>query len=775
MCVSARSKKSFLFAGMSSLCLMAAQPGNAQTAPTPSTPAQATDNASAPSNDGLEVITVVGEKKETALQKAPLSITSLSAETLDQDNVKSVADLNTLVPGLTVAKNEGYQTSIAIRGVGFEADQNDSAQPSVSFHLDGIYIASPIALNQNFLDIDHVEVLRGPQGTVFGQNSTGGAINVITKAPNFDGVSGNGDVSYGTYNLFNSRASVNVPINDKVAVRISAQQSQHDGFAEATRVPGQPHYGLDDEDNSAGRLQVLLAPTDDFTALLRAQYYRSDTHDGEQKNVLDPLSDPRKTSEDFPDKYAMRHQLDSLTLQWDLPWFSVKSLTSLQLLKEEQEIDNDHMYYGFYVPHDIVPLTDHRQKTFTQEVNLTSNPGGTIDWIAGAFLLNDVNKPRFFEFYAPTASDVFSYPATLPTSQPLPSDVGFVTESRLTRTSGSLYGQATYHLLDSLRVTGGLRYTHEHASAYVSDYWDHYAPASQYVTSGQAVTGKAEIDYDLAPKNMVYVSYSKGYKPGGTNLNQSAEMVSAIFRPEKVDAYELGSKNQFLGDKLRINAAGFYYDYSNYQFQAEDPVPFQGGVANVPSAYIEGVESDFSALLPDHLRLDGNMSLERGEFTSDYLALDAAAAATATAQAAALGYSAFDPRTIAMRAAAAQNLNHESLPKLPHLQGAVSLTHTLDMGDHGTLTSKMEYQYRGSYIYRVFNNSALDRVPMYGLWNLYFSYAPPEGNWTIDLIATNLFDRAGIDSRFTNAFGIQTTVQQYVPPRQVIAKVAYTF
>jgi iron complex outermembrane receptor protein len=201
------------------------------------------------SGEQIADIVVVGEKRSVNLQSAPLAISAISADALRERNVVDVADLNGFVPGLTVSKSEGNERVIAIRGIGYETAQNPNSQPGVAFHIDGVYIAHVVALNQDLLDVDHVEVLRGPQGTVFGQTSTGGAINVITRKPVFDRYTGEASVSYGNYNYVRTEGTLNVPLAQNLAIRGTVQYLRHDGYGYATQVPGYSKFGLDDADD----------------------------------------------------------------------------------------------------------------------------------------------------------------------------------------------------------------------------------------------------------------------------------------------------------------------------------------------------------------------------------------------------------------------------------------------------------------------------------------------------------------------------------------------
>ena len=222
--------------------------------------ALALDSAAQDRASPLEEMIVTAEKRSESLQDLSQAVTALSGEDVDNRNITSFVDLSSIAPGVTVAKNEGFKTVIAIRGVGNEANQNAIANPSVSYHLDGIYVASPFALHTDFMDLERIEVLRGPQGTLFGQNSTGGAINVITKAPDTEEFSGKADITTGNYNLVRARGSVNVPISDTVALRASAASHNHDGFSRNVTLD----QGLDQADSISARARLLWAPTDNL-------------------------------------------------------------------------------------------------------------------------------------------------------------------------------------------------------------------------------------------------------------------------------------------------------------------------------------------------------------------------------------------------------------------------------------------------------------------------------------------------------------------------------
>ena len=180
----------------------------------------------------IEEVFVTAEKRSESLQDISQAVTALSDQDIESKNIESMVDLSAIVPGVTVSKNEGYKTVISIRGVGNETNQNAIAAPSVAFHMDGIFIASPFALQTDFIDVDRIEVIRGPQGTLFGQNSTGGAINVISKKPAMNESFGKTDITFGNYGLKKFRSSNNIPLGQNIASRISFAINERDGFSD---------------------------------------------------------------------------------------------------------------------------------------------------------------------------------------------------------------------------------------------------------------------------------------------------------------------------------------------------------------------------------------------------------------------------------------------------------------------------------------------------------------------------------------------------------------
>jgi iron complex outermembrane receptor protein len=745
----------------------------------------------------LEEVVVTAERRPVDLQKSALSVSAVTAETLTQGNITDITGLNGLVPGLVVARSGGGERVISIRGIGSETPENTNTQPGVSYHVDGVYIFNSIAANAAFIDVAQVEVLRGPQGTMFGQGSTGGTINVVSNKPALDSYDGTVNLGGGNHGLFKGDAAVNVPLGDKFAIRGAVQRYEHDGYAKATGVAGHPDYPLDQADETGWKLSGLWAPTDDLSVTLSTIQYKSDTNGPAQKNILDPNPNPRELTQDYPGRSLVDTKLYSAIVKYNLPWATLTSISSYQRLLSKQAWDADALtadlfYAETYSPltfggyrYDHVPLWRSRGKSYTQEFNLTSKTEGPFQWIAGAVYLKSTNSQYIVEYNADDNNLVTPpLPEDTAWDDPRVAALSYAELSSITRKSWAAYFQGTYQINDKLSLTAGLRYNDDKYSGEAASNGSatsgaYLQPAPTEGLGTRETTGKLALNYQYTPANMLYASYTRGYKPGGINSSAASGnsySIKPTFQPETVDSLEIGSKNRFMGNTLQLNLSAFVYDYKNMQFLEEDPILYGEGASNAPSARIYGLEAETSWLASSHWRIEGSVSLLKGEFNKDYYALDQAKAEAAQNAAGYPGYlfwTNFFPAVLA-RDAARQNINGNDVPKLPDVQGSLSATYTDHVGP-GFLTAKAEYTYRGQYQYRLFNEGAIDTVPSYDVVNLFFKYEPDDSKFSLSLSVTNLFDSDGLNSRFSDPYGSAQVTDTYIPPRQWIASVGYKF
>ena len=730
----------------------------------------------------FEEVLVTAEKRSESLQDLSQAITVLTGEDLDTRQVTSFVDLSAIAPGVNIAKNEGFKTVITIRGVGNEANQNAIANPSVSYHLDGIYVASPFALQTDFLDLERIEVLRGPQGTLFGQNSTGGAINVVTTAPSMDSSFGKADLTLGDYGLIKARAAYNLPLSDTLAVRASIISNKRDGFTDNLTL-GQD---LDDANSMSARVRVLYEPSDNFRANFTAQFFDEDRNGAAQKGLLDPTPGARKLRQNSIAEYELESQLYSAVLEWDFEKFSVKSLTSYQDDDILIRRDNDRNDLDFLPPFAQLPSSydpeTNKQTTITQEVNLVSSEPlfGKLEWVAGVFYLDTDVEISILERLDFGFDGTFD-PFTIETIYAYGGDVGFISDSKPERDSTSMYGQGTWNLSETWRTVFGLRYTEDEVYSSVTNYYGREGTDILEIESDK-VTGRLVVEHDINDSTMLFGSFTKGFKPGGSNLTYGTEAVVApivvlpIFNEEIVNAYEIGLKTDLADGRARLNAAAFYYDYKNLQYQATDPEVFNGGVGNIPASEIFGAELEFSAFLSDSLILDARMAWLDTEITSDHLALDNVQSEAAGNALLGQGFDLFSDEIQIARADQIQNVNGNELAKTPSFTGNLSLNWTKELEAWGEMRSTLQYTYRGDFKHRIFNNADTDIVPSYDVLDLVIGFYPGAGeSWHAELVAKNLTDEDGINARFTDVFGVGATGDELIGPRQLMVRFGMDF
>ena len=729
----------------------------------------------------FEEVIVTAEKRTESLQDLSQAVTALSDEELDNRQINTFVDLSAIAPGVNIAKNEGFKTVITIRGVGNEANQNAIANPSVSYHLDGIYVASPFALQTDFLDLERIEVLRGPQGTLFGQNSTGGAINVITKAPTIDEVYGTADLTLGNYDLVRARGAINVPMGDMVAMRASFGTNKHDGFTENLVLDQE----LDDADSISARLRFLIEPSDTFRIHLTGQYFDEDRNGAAQKGLMDTTRDARELRQDSLAEYQLTSELYSAVLEWDLEPFTVKSLSSYQ--KDDVLIrrDNDRHDLDSLPPFALLPsfydAETSELKTFTQEFNLISADPlfGKLDWVAGVFYLDTKIDGSILERLDFGFDGVFD-PFTVEDVYNFTGDFGFISDAEPERESLSVYGQGTWHFNDDWRTVFGLRYTEDEVYSEVTNFYGRSGTEILEIETDK-VTGRLVLEHDFNDYTMGYVSFTRGFKPGGSNLTFGREeeiapiVVLPTYDEEVVDAYEIGLKTDLADGRVRVNTAAFYYDYEGLQYQATDPEVFEGGVGNIPESEIYGAELEFAAFLTDNLVLDARMAWLETEITEDHLALDNVQSDKVTNALIGQGFDLFSPEIQRARATQVQNVKGNELAKTPGFTGNLALNWDAELGNWGDMRTTFQYTYRGDFKHRIFNNDETDVVDSYDVIDLVVGFYPGASDWRVELIGKNLTDEDGINARFTDVFGVGATGDELIAPRQYMVRFGLDF
>ena len=744
-----------------------------------STPAATAENLE------LEEITVTARKTEVALQDAAIAVSVTSGEDFDRSNILKLDNFNGYTPGLVVAKNDGAGRVVSIRGIGWETAQNIASQPSVLTYIDGLYLANPLSMGLDLGELERIEVFRGPQGTEFGQGTTGGAINLVTKKPILGEYAGYTQLGLGTYSTLNARGAFNLPLGENAAIRASLQKHTHDGFSEIKggELDG---YELDDADSFTGRLAFLWEPSDTLSVLLQGFVHESDQNAAAQKNIDDPNPDPRELTQDFPGIFKLDNQSASLSIEWETAsGLIVKSMTGYQKLEKKQSTDGDRLTedtvsidrLGFYSPDnwDVLPFWDNDSEALSQEINISSK-GEKLDWVIGAYYLDHDNYNYFLEA---TGSAPFSASAaavsnpSLANLPPFQSVLNFNEERTVSRKDIAAYGQATYRVNEKLALTAGIRWQDEKQTDFGQQFFGIFGPFSRD-TNDDAVTWKIGVDFNITDDNMIYGLVSTGWKNGGTNpgaITGGAIILPVSFEPEEVTSFEIGSRNTFMEGRVRLNITAFFYDHENLQYIFEDPVPHGGGTNTIPNLEESGIESEFSAQLSETWRLDGMLSWQDGKIKDDHFALDPIDFREALAPG--IGYYTDGGFGAKMGLAYSTNLKGNEPPKMPDVMARLGLTNTYTFDSGAELSSRVEYVHRGKMQARVFNNPMYDNIPSYNTLNLSFSYDMVTSPMTFGLIISNATDEDGVNNIFNNPFGIWSTSSEYIPPREVIASIKY--
>ena len=528
--------------------------------------AQAAHAQAEEKRQALEEVVVTAERREVNLQDTPISATVLTADSLATQGVKNILDIQQVAPSVVInAFNRS--TFINIRGVGI-GQSAPTSNPGVAYYIDGVFIPHEQYIAQSFFDLESIEVLRGPQGTLTGQNSTGGAIYVRTPVPTFDKVSGSIDQTAASDEWYRTVGAVNIPLSDTLAVRIAGVYDHRGSFTDNIG-PSRSEPGRSED--QAVRAAMRWQPTDGMTFDLRYEYFKRDTDYNAVKNRNDAVTrDPFTIEEDaisYLDQDGYRASLEarvdvSQTMQF-------RALTSYIDAKSSDQADGDRTATALPVPANLptsgantvlfpgrVGLTTTSLKTWVSEVNLLSKGDSPLQWVVGAFYLDEdipvqvLRDNRSVVNFAQSNSTI---------------------DAITTNTSTSGFGQVDYKLSDSWAVDLGLRYSNDK-----QEYERHLIPGAPppgcfpctTVTETNETTGRAGVKYFATDETMLYATLSKGYKAGGVNVDPRA----ASYEPETNKMAELGWKTTLAEGRLRVNGALFYSKYDGIQLSALTPV-----------------------------------------------------------------------------------------------------------------------------------------------------------------------------------------------------------
>ena len=595
-----------------------------------------------------DTIIVTAQKRAENIQNVPLSIAAESGKALVSKGVSDVNDLQKIVPSTridTTAQSAGL--TLRIRGVG--AGSNAAIDPSVAPYIDGVYLPRPGAMLTSFLDVDSVEVLRGPQGTLFGRNATVGAISVHTVAPSLTGDSAQVSAEAGSYGDLKFQGIGNLKINDDLAIRAAAFDSHTDGYIH-DKTDGKT-YG--EGDTLAGRAAVKAKIGQDLTWVGRVDYART-KGDGINLTQVDvAIATPAQlkafearsgqpASQLTGPGYDTWQRFDSPTLrdtQWgvssDLTWsgpsgYSLRLIDSYRNWRDAQS-DGDVVF----TPMDML----NRHGSFasdsqSHELQLISPKGmlnGRFDFVAGLYYFSEhYSTTEVFDVGSNLCTFVYGVlkPAFIPACQAAPALNA--TDGIFHQHASSIagYAQADYKITDALNLTVGARYTHDSKSGVFDQYVNNpfvganvlRAPEHDVLSfSDSRPSWRASLSYRINPSVMAFATYSTGYKSGGfNNLGGSTSLgvANRTFASETSNDYELGVKSQFLNGRVLFNADLFQTTLDNFQDRSFNGLAFI--IRNAGSVRARGAEAEGVAQLVPHVKLDFGATYLDSIFTANH-------------------------------------------------------------------------------------------------------------------------------------------------------------
>lgn len=721
----------------------------------------------------LDEIVVTAQKKEQSIQDVPVAISAFSGSDLEQKEIQTAQDLQLITPGLTYTDAFTYAQPY-IRGIG--SDQTPAgADSSVATFVDGIYQSQPQGVNSSLFGIERIEVLKGPQGTLFGRNATGGAISIFTKNPS-DETERKISVGYGNYNAIEVDAYLSGPLTENIGANLSVSYDNRDGFGENLANPaigGSGGQEINDLDRLSMRGKVQFQPTDSTDVTLTGSYFIQD----DATSILTIYPDQfgsipvgqffggnvqTELSQDvyafFPsvtdrEIFGLSANISHSFGDWTLT--SLTGYTDLTYLASGDFDGADIPIFTFDASEltastgrnggDVGQIGD----TFTQEIQLAGELGN-VSLVAGAYYLSDESGNSnfgLFEGGAPTQ----------------------IISSTIDTEAFAIFGHAILDITDQLTATGGIRYSYEkrEQTKFLLD----VATPMGFVTgldspggtiSDDDITIKLALAYDLKDDVSIYGKYESGFRSGVINSLSPAQIggVSIPFATapsETVDSFELGLKSRFAGGRAQLNAAAFLYDYQNLQVQFVDAATGATNLESAPEAEVYGMEVELSAYLTDNFRIDAGLSWLETEY-KDFVSNGVLTPAS-TLMAGAPGNVAI-PGTV---------LTGNELTRSPNFTFNLAALWTVPVGESGSLDLTANSNYSDQFFFDPANRTFQDDLI---LTNASATYKRDNSPWSATLWVRNLTDEKYFGAITPAALGDAAAV---AAPRTYGARLAVDF
>jgi len=712
--------------------------------------------AIAPRRNVVETIVVTAEKRSEDIQTVPISMSAITGDDLSRRSISDFQDLAARVPSLRFGSGlNGGEFQVVLRGL-FNPNTTSGGDSPTTYSVDGVYLARTNLIDPEFFDIERVEVLRGPQGTLQGRNSLGGSINVITNKPT-DELSGHVDALFGDYNARIFRGWANVPLYDcgdcKILARIAGVSAKHDAYQKnLSQAPGATSVG-DSQDYQMLRGHLLFQFNADIDLLISASTARNtgpfankvigdfSVHPKYAGAILP--TDPRKTYQNTPQSLLQWSDQVSATFNWDMGNAKFTSITGFMKAYIDQSGDVDGSDYS-------LAITDFRRsgfKQWSQEFRLASNDETSpLRWIAGLYYFREFVDRGFF-YYEP---GVFTY------------DNG----GNINTTAIAPFGQIDFDLAKTnanipLSFSLGLRYNYDKKWGNDFQFLTLWATNTTFTTrairekSWSEWTGKFSVQYQPTADLMFYGLVSRGYVSGGYLLGTFSGVNLSRYDPATAWNYEVGMKSEFFDNRLQFNVSAFRMEIDKMQvFILRGPV---STVDNAAQSHVNGIEAEMVAVPIDGLRLNAALSLLDAKF--DQFVID-------------------DNRTGIPNV----DMSGNKLLQTPNYMLNIGAEYAFDLGT-GTLTPRVDVFFSGAVWFLPVNNPLYDKQKPYSRTDLRLTWQDVRGKYTVDAFVKNLFDKdvisnLGVASRSMGgaiAPDPNLSYVSYYPPRTVGVRFGVNF
>lgn len=580
----------------------------AENAPPSASPQGIPATATGPTadNGGVEDIVVTAQKRSENAQNVPIAITALSSEQLRAAGVNDTLDLRATVPALNVTTATGGIGLPRIRGVG-ATGQGPGLENPVAVYVDGVYYGASFGILQSFFDTEQVAVLKGPQGTLFGRNATGGLIQITTQGPSFESTA-RAEIGYGNYDTLTAAAYVSGGLSDTIAVSIAAQHEKRDGYGR-NLLTGRD---IQTSHTFAARGKILWQPTEATKVLIAGDLngrdaaepaFRNFTPNTLGQNVTNQIISlggdvERDIYSDVDPLLRTRAHGGSLTVSHDFGGVTLKSITAYRKSTFHYLFDPD----GTTQRRIVIDNTQY-DKQFTQEINLVSDGAGPFKWVLGGFYMHGEagNAPG-------RTSGLLTFGGNGFTDN--------INEVGLKSIAG--FAEGTYTFGESTNLTLGVRYTSDDRDLSARTVSFNGAtrvttttPTTTQQRTFDKVTWRASLDHRFSPELLAYASFNRGFR-SGTYIPQVTPVV--ILNPDVVDAYEIGIKSDLADRTVRLNVAAYYYDEKNIQVQ--QVISGINSVYNADGAHIYGIDADITWRVTSNFRLFGGFNYNHARYTS---------------------------------------------------------------------------------------------------------------------------------------------------------------